>query len=135
MVWLDTDIFSGLILSAILIAAVYLFIKLWRGPIEKWAQEPQDKLYERYNNREIEELELRELLPGVISQGEKRRNISLLITVVGILILGYFSAHYGKVTATCNDNSNSYSHHASGTCSNHGGVSHWINYPSDSNTE
>ena len=33
------------------------------------------------------------------------------------------------VTAICNDGTYSYSQHASGTCSWHGGVGSWINYP------
>lgn len=33
------------------------------------------------------------------------------------------------VTAVCNDGTSSYSQHASGTCSWHGGVDHWVNYP------
>ena len=32
-------------------------------------------------------------------------------------------------TATCRDNTYSYSEHASGTCSHHGGVARWINHP------
>jgi|GEM_PF-6100762 len=32
---------------------------------------------------------------------------------------------YGKSTAACRDGAQSYSHHASGTCSGHGGVEHW----------
>jgi hypothetical protein len=32
-------------------------------------------------------------------------------------------------TATCRDGSYSYSLHASGTCSHHGGVAHWIHHP------
>ena len=32
-------------------------------------------------------------------------------------------------TAICNDGTYSYSQHASGTCSWHGGVSQWLNYP------
>jgi Protein of unknown function (DUF3761) len=32
-------------------------------------------------------------------------------------------------TAQCNDGTYSYSLHASGTCSHHGGVARWINYP------
>ena len=32
---------------------------------------------------------------------------------------------YGKVTATCRDGTSSYSHHARGTCSGHGGVEGW----------
>jgi hypothetical protein len=31
----------------------------------------------------------------------------------------------GKVTADCRDGTHSYSHHHSGTCSGHGGVSAW----------
>jgi hypothetical protein len=32
-------------------------------------------------------------------------------------------------TALCNDGTYSYSEHASGTCSHHGGVARWINHP------
>ena len=32
-------------------------------------------------------------------------------------------------TAKCSDNTYSYSEHASGTCSHHGGVARWINHP------
>jgi hypothetical protein len=32
-------------------------------------------------------------------------------------------------TARCYDGSYSYSEHASGTCSHHGGVARWINHP------
>jgi hypothetical protein len=32
---------------------------------------------------------------------------------------------YGPVTADCRDGTHSYSHHRQGTCSGHGGVSHW----------
>jgi len=32
-------------------------------------------------------------------------------------------------TARCRDNTYSYSEHASGTCSHHGGVARWINHP------
>jgi hypothetical protein len=32
-------------------------------------------------------------------------------------------------TAVCNDGTYSYSEHASGTCSHHGGVARWINHP------
>ena len=32
-------------------------------------------------------------------------------------------------TAKCRDNTYSYSEHASGTCSHHGGVARWINHP------
>ena len=32
-------------------------------------------------------------------------------------------------TAKCRDNTYSYSEHASGTCSHHGGVGRWINHP------
>jgi hypothetical protein len=32
-------------------------------------------------------------------------------------------------TAICNDGTKSYSQHASGTCSWHGGVRRWVNYP------
>src|SRR4051812_29357837 len=32
-------------------------------------------------------------------------------------------------TARCRDGTYSYSEHASGTCSHHGGVSRWINHP------
>jgi hypothetical protein len=32
-------------------------------------------------------------------------------------------------TAKCRDNSYSYSLHASGTCSHHGGVARWIHHP------
>jgi hypothetical protein len=32
---------------------------------------------------------------------------------------------YGRVTADCRDGTHSYSHHHSGTCSGHGGVSSW----------
>jgi hypothetical protein len=32
-------------------------------------------------------------------------------------------------TARCRDGSYSYSEHASGTCSHHGGVARWINHP------
>jgi len=32
-------------------------------------------------------------------------------------------------TAECRDGSYSYSEHASGTCSHHGGVSRWIHHP------
>lgn len=35
----------------------------------------------------------------------------------------------GSATAICNDGTYSYSQHASGTCSWHGGVREWINYP------
>jgi hypothetical protein len=35
----------------------------------------------------------------------------------------------GGATAQCNDGTLSYSQHAEGTCSWHGGVDHWINYP------
>ena len=34
-----------------------------------------------------------------------------------------------KPTAICADGSTSYSQHASGTCSNHGGVREWVNRP------
>jgi outer membrane murein-binding lipoprotein Lpp len=34
-----------------------------------------------------------------------------------------------NVTAICNDGTYSYSQHASGTCSWHGGVRTWVNYP------
>jgi uncharacterized protein DUF3761 len=34
-------------------------------------------------------------------------------------------------TALCKDGTYSYSQHARGTCSRHGGVSEWINHPSD----
>jgi hypothetical protein len=33
------------------------------------------------------------------------------------------------VSAICNDGTSSYSQHAQGTCSYHGGVDHWVNYP------
>ena len=32
---------------------------------------------------------------------------------------------YGPVTARCSDGSRSFSHHAQGTCSHHGGVARW----------
>lgn len=35
----------------------------------------------------------------------------------------------GNVTAVCNDGTYSYSQHASGTCSHHGGVKYWVNHP------
>ena len=34
-----------------------------------------------------------------------------------------------NATAKCKDGTYSYSQHASGTCSGHGGVSYWINHP------
>jgi hypothetical protein len=35
-----------------------------------------------------------------------------------------------NVTAVCKDGTYSYSQHASGNCSGHGGVSYWVNHPS-----
>jgi hypothetical protein len=35
--------------------------------------------------------------------------------------------NYGHVTAICEDGSRSFSHHARGTCSHHGGVKEWEN--------
>jgi Protein of unknown function (DUF3761) len=39
------------------------------------------------------------------------------------------SSSANGATARCRDGSYSYSEHASGTCSHHGGVSRWIHHP------
>jgi Protein of unknown function (DUF3761) len=53
---------------------------------------------------------------------------------------GYYQNAYGRcvhspsnnpagATARCRDGTYSYSQHASGTCSHHGGVARWIHHP------
>lgn len=53
---------------------------------------------------------------------------------------GYYKNAYGRcvhspsnnpagATARCRDGTYSYSQHASGTCSHHGGVARWIHHP------
>lgn len=39
------------------------------------------------------------------------------------------NSSYSDATALCVDGTYSYSQHASGTCSHHGGVAQWINHP------
>jgi Protein of unknown function (DUF3761) len=39
------------------------------------------------------------------------------------------SSNPAGATAKCRDGSYSYSQHASGTCSHHGGVARWIHHP------
>jgi hypothetical protein len=39
------------------------------------------------------------------------------------------SSNPARATARCRDGSYSYSQHASGTCSHHGGVGRWIHHP------
>jgi len=39
------------------------------------------------------------------------------------------SSNPAGATARCRDRSYSYSQHASGTCSHHGGVARWIHHP------
>ncbi|HEX4476324.1 MAG TPA: DUF3761 domain-containing protein [Polyangiaceae bacterium] len=61
-------------------------------------------------------------------------------TVAPLCKAGYYKNVDGKcvhrpakdpvgATAKCRDNTYSYSLHASGTCSHHGGVARWIHHP------
>lgn len=49
--------------------------------------------------------------------------------LVVLLLLG--TACGQDPTAVCRDGTESFSRHASGTCSWHGGVRQWVNYPEE----
>lgn len=69
------------------------------------------------------------------------KKLAISILIISVIALntgcGDDSSNSGDVvtavknsaTAVCNDGSLSYSTSAKGTCSQHGGVKEWINYP------